>query len=281
MKKNTGIYPAPGRRIILSFLGGLFYLLFLGPGCRTQQEITAQLTDSATFIFRGKVIALHTSNLETEQVFDYGVVRLTELIDEPAGINASSGQQVTIRFKDISRISIGESRLFFTLPVSFGETLGVREIISYDSRNKLFTDSSLLSQIQESRRSSRIRQLHRLLDSSGLVISGKVIQIDSIKYTPHGISSEHDPLWKAATVLIDEVFKGTHDQKTVIINFPSSNDIMFADFPKLSIGATGIFIIQTPGANLSKLLRNDKLVYAPDHFVQNPETISEIQSLLK
>jgi hypothetical protein len=67
----------------------------------------------------------------------------------------------------------------------------------------------------------------------------------------------------------------------VIINFPSSNDIMFADFPKLSIGATGIFIIQTPGANLSKLLRNDKLVYAPDHFVQNPETISEIQSLLK
>jgi hypothetical protein len=85
------------------------------------------LTTGAPFIFKGKVVLLHTNTTGERDVSDAGVVTVSEVIDAPAVLSRMSGEQVTVQFRDVHSVKVGEERLFFTDPYWLGESIGVRE----------------------------------------------------------------------------------------------------------------------------------------------------------
>jgi hypothetical protein len=58
--------------------------------------------------------------------------------------------------------------------------------------------------------------------------------------------SEHDPMWREAVVEVEDVHKGSHKRKTIIVRFPASRDIMWNEAPKLRPGQEGYFVLHKP-----------------------------------
>jgi hypothetical protein len=102
----------------------------------------------------------------------------------------------------------------------------------------------------------RSREVQERFDSADMVVSGKVTAVrllaDAIKQskagtTPPGPVSEHSPHWREAVIEIDEVHKGKHTKKNVVIRFPASTDVRWYKAPKFEAGHQGYFMLhKTP-----------------------------------
>jgi len=55
--------------------------------------------------------------------------------------------------------------------------------------------------------------------------------------------SEHDPKWREAVVEVDDVHKGAHQKKQVVVRFPASKDVMWYHLPKFQPGQQGFFML--------------------------------------
>jgi hypothetical protein len=239
-----------------------------------------KLVPGSSFIFKGKVILLHTATTDEKDVTNTGVVLVTEVIDAPEFLQNVSGQQVTVRFTEINKVNVGEERMFFTEPYWIGETLGVTEIGSLLKSDKLYESKEILTYIKQAREKQADEQLGKILKDSRTVIAGKVLKISE----PEGkvkTATEHDPEWKEAEIQIDQTLKGKIESKTVKILFASGKDVMFFQAPKFKEGDEGIFIIQQTDPQTLKLLRNENMIMDPLGFVKGKENTKRIETLLK
>src|SRR5437016_3300553 len=55
--------------------------------------------------------------------------------------------------------------------------------------------------------------------------------------------SEHAPLWQEAVIQIDDVHKGQHAKKLVVVRFPASTDVRWRHAPKFQVGQEGVFLL--------------------------------------
>jgi hypothetical protein len=89
-----------------------------------------------------------------------------------------------------------------------------------------------------------------------MVVSGKVTTIrllaEAIEQSKAGTTSagpvsEHAPHWREAVIAIDQVHKGKHTKKNVVIRFPASTDVRWYKAPKFEAGHQGYFMLhKTP-----------------------------------
>jgi hypothetical protein len=83
------------------------------------------------------------------------------------------------------------------------------------------------------------------------VIFGRVARIQPV--ANKGPISEHDPVWKLATIEVYEALKGNASPNSKIdVYFASSTDVAWFAAPKLVVGEQGVWLLQpnTPGPAL-------------------------------
>jgi hypothetical protein len=93
--------------------------------------------------------------------------------------------------------------------------------------------------------------LQSRIQSAAAVVVGKVREIREPSGTTAQVSpggglpiSEHDPQVAEAVIDVTEGIKGAQANSQVVVRFPTSEDVMWSDHPKLRVGETGVFILQ-------------------------------------
>jgi len=112
-----------------SLIGVIIFLMIMTQciGPRDYPDEIDNLVPGTSLIFKAKIILLNTVTTDEDDVSDAGVVLVTEVIEASENFQNISGQQVTVRFAEISQMKVNEERLFFSEPYWIGESLGVRE----------------------------------------------------------------------------------------------------------------------------------------------------------
>jgi hypothetical protein len=96
--------------------------------------------------------------------------------------------------------------------------------------------------------------LKKQLAEADAVVTGKVTKVRSLTESKaHALNvltenkethvSEHDPNWQEAIISVQAVEKGEPNQKQVVVVFPGSDDVMWANAPKYQKGDSGTWIL--------------------------------------
>ena len=96
----------------------------------------------------------------------------------------------------------------------------------------------------------------RLPDEAAQTVKGAGVAAS--EQPPSRPISEHDPKWREAVVQIDDVHKGVHKQKQVVVRFPASTDVMWYGAPKFHPGQQGFFTLHKTEAGKPKTRRVKK-----------------------
>lgn len=196
-----------------------------------------ELSRKADFIFDGTVKEVKGN---TAAVTVSAVRNGTEVLQ------GFEGQDVTVQLSGTQKLKVGQDATFFTKPTVYGETLEVQslgEVLSVEGGLKLAGMTPGGDPVQvKTDMSTKARY-----DDSDLVVSGRVVSVslpsEEVDSDTEGHISEHDPLWRDATIQIDEVHKGSHSAKNVVVRFPSSEDIKWLTSPKFHVGQQGYFLL--------------------------------------
>ncbi len=196
-----------------------------------------KLSQKADFVFDGTVKEVTG---KTASVTIGAVHNGTEVL------RGFEGQDIAVKLSGGLKLKAGQNATFFTNPTVFGDTLEVQslgEVPSEEGGLHLAGMTSGADPVQ-SKKDSDTKARY---DDSDLVVSGRVISVslppEDDEASGEGRLSEHDPLWRDATIQIDAVHKGTHSDQTVIVRFPSSEDIKWNASPKLHVGQEGYFML--------------------------------------
>jgi hypothetical protein len=160
------------------------------------------------------------------------------------------GQDVTVELQEPVSVRVGQSAVFFTEGVHYGEGLVVREIGNVAPQPEV--DSLVANGIQlreDNALTQRMAQADLIISgvaSAPAPYPGAVVPAAAgVTPSPVGLRpiSEHDPLWWQATIKIESVEKGAHNGETKTILFPSSMDVAWYQAPKIKEGDRGVWLL--------------------------------------
>ena len=156
--------------------------------------------------------------------------------------------------------------VFFTEPVAFGETIGVREIGSIEEPSDPEVFADLLARATVEMDEEEIRE-H--LAAAAAVIHGTVVERHPVPGRV-GVLSEHDPEWWIAVIHVEKSLKGGL-KGDVRIRFPNSQDVRWYLTPKPLEGQEAIFVLHADGlgiggTELAILHPNDMVAAHPDEL---------------
>jgi hypothetical protein len=220
---------------------------------------TAQ-TEKPTFVFKGTVKKLKSATMKTVAVDSNTViVTVDQLIEAPPDLAGYAGQEITVQLSGAVKPKVGQQMIFHTVSGQYGESIEVRSLseeLVQAGHSALLSAAAAGDPIERRRETDRRRQF----DDADLVVSGKVLAVTlppSEQAATKGASksalavaptrrkpvSEHDPKWRDAVVEVDDVHKGKHTKKKVIVRFPASTDVMWYNAPKFHPGQKGHFLL--------------------------------------
>ena len=209
-----------------------------------------------TFVFKGTVKKLKSATMKDVPVDDRtAVVTVDQIIEAPADLADYNGQDITVQLGGRQKIKTGQELIFHTVSWIYGDSIAVRSLSQEPVKD---SHAAMLSSGVDpaERRAQREQQEH--FQTADLVVSGKVVAVrlpDEAAQTVKGAGvvaseqppsrpiSEHDPKWREAVVQIDDVHKGVHKQKQVVVRFPASTDVMWYGAPKFHPGQQGFFML--------------------------------------
>jgi hypothetical protein len=90
--------------------------------------------------------------------------------------------------------------------------------------------------------------------------------------------SEHDPMLAEATVEVREVIKGNPDQQSIVVPYPTSQDVMWYDTPKFHVNQEGIFLLHT-GQAVAGLALDEPIALNPMD-IQPLDQLEHIRSII-
>lgn len=196
-----------------------------------------KLSQKADFVFDGTVkeVTGKTASVTIDAVHNG-----TEVL------RGFEGQDIAVKLSGSLKLKAGQNATFFTNPTVFGDTLEVQSLGEVPSEGGGLHLAGMTSGADPVQ-SKKDGDTNARFDDSDLVVSGRVISVslppEDQEDSGAGQLSEHDPLWRDATIQIDAVHKGTHSGKTIIVRFPSSEDIKWNASPKLHVGQEGYFML--------------------------------------
>src|SRR5689334_12165663 len=220
---------------------------------------TAQ-TEKPTFVFKGTVKKLKRATMKTVTVDNNTVVvTVDQLIEAPPNLAAYAGQEITVQLSAAVKPKVGQQLIFHTVSGQYGESIEVRSLSEEPFQA---SHSAMLSAAGDPVERHRERERRRHFDDADLVVSGKVLAVTlppgeqaatktasksavaAAVTTRRKPVSEHDPKWRDAVVEVDDVHKGKHKKKKIIVRFPASTDVMWYNAPKFHPGQQGHFMLQ-------------------------------------
>jgi hypothetical protein len=198
------------------------------------------LSVQAGLVFEGEVQQLGASTAagfpaSSETV----IVRVTRVFKSPEALARSSGRQITVVLQPPVTLNVGQSAVFFTQGLHYGEGLVVREL------GNVPPEPAMESRVNAALQAGKDRALEQRLAQAELVISGVASEprpFVEARTGPRPIS-EHDPGWWVATINIETVEKGPHAGATKDVLFAHSIDIAWYRSPKINKGDRGVWLL--------------------------------------
>ena len=227
-----------------------------------------QLSKRSTFIFKGTVLKLKDATIPTVPVNDKtAVVHVDQVLRAPAALAAYAGHDITVQLTTNETVKRGEQAIFYTNGWLFGNGIAVQSVGHTDATRAASERSvSVSDAIQAKAR----RMLEDHVADVDLIVRGRVgsvrLPAESSRRTsrsPRGGAppdpiSEHAGRWREAVVDVEEISKsyGERPYKQVVVRFPSSTDVRWANVPKFQPGQEGVFLLHdvgmTAGAGTAK-----------------------------
>ncbi len=203
-----------------------------------------------TFVFKGTIKKLKSATMKDVPLNERNaIVTVDQIIESPPDLAGYGGQDITVQLSGRQKVRVEQQMLFHAAGWMFGDSVAVRSLREEPIKNGQATSADAGDDAVERR--ARKQQRSHFKDAD-LVVSGKVVAVrlpgDSTPGRkragrPTGPITEHDPKWREAIIQVDEVLKGTHQKKQVVVRFPASNDVMWHEAPKFEAGQQGYFIL--------------------------------------
>jgi catechol 2,3-dioxygenase-like lactoylglutathione lyase family enzyme len=204
------------------------------------------------------------------------VVRVERVFRAAPALGDQRGQLITLmRPQPGPTREAGADLVFFTNPVLYGETLGVREIAHLQAPEDL---DELGALVHRAIGDADMDALRRHLASAAAIVVGKVVETRSAVEPDHVPFSEHDPDWWIATIHVARSLKGRL-KGDIRVRYPNSRDIAWYRAPKPREGQEAIFVLHEDGARNAGGVA--LAILDPDDMLPaDPETIRRISNLL-
>jgi hypothetical protein len=218
------------------------------------QSQSTSLVEQAKFVFQGTVKQTKATTLKEVPVSNRTVVvRIDRVIQAPEVLSDYAGQDVTVQLAAGESVTVGQTLIFYTNGWIFGEGVAVQSIGHEAATTPAV--AALSVHPDDPVRSLRAHEGMTQAAKADLIVTGRVSAVRlpaaeaqaratamAVGRTDERIS-EHAPLWQEAVIDVDEVHKGSHSGKQVVVRFPSSTDVRWHRAPKFDTGQEGVFLL--------------------------------------
>lgn len=219
-------------------------------------------TDEAqkpTFVFKGTIKKLKSATMKEVPVNERtAIVTVDQIIEAPPDLVGYGGQEITVQLSGRQKVNVGQQMIFRTTSWMYGNSIAVRSL-SQEAVKR--SHATMLSAGDDPAERRAKREKRARFDVADLVVSGKVVAVRVPSGSAPGRKragaeaprpiSEHDPKWREAVIQVDEVHKGAHKKKQVVVRFPASSDVMWHGAPKFHAGQEGYFMLHRAEAGSS------------------------------
>jgi hypothetical protein len=198
-----------------------------------------RLARRAGFVFAGEVVRTGATTMDlVEPTKETVVVRVERVLQAPDDLGARKGSEVTVRLQSPARK--GQRAVFFTVGWISGEGLAVQEV----GRQPAGELEAMEKQVGDLRRKDEIADLRRRVKAADAVLVGEVADTKPVGRKEEPPTSEHDPVWRTAVVVVSSGEKGDMKEgQRVEVAYASSRDVMWFRAPKPQKGDRAVFLL--------------------------------------
>jgi hypothetical protein len=209
--------------------------------------------ESPTFIFQGTIEEVKRATMKQVPVDKRTViVTVDQVIEAPKNLAKFCGHRITVQLSGTQKVKPGQQFIFHTHSLIFGDSIAVQSV-KQEAIKQTKAHAALLSRGGDPVMHRQNRETEKRFESADMVVSGKVTDVRLPAETVAAGKgkaatvakpvSEHSPHWREAVVEIDDVHKGKHSRKNVVIRFPASTDVRWYKAPKFQPGQQGFFML--------------------------------------
>lgn len=213
------------------------------------------LDGRAIFVFEGTVRRLRAANVpEVEVTARTVVVSVDRIIRGPKLLKAYAGREITVQLSAGEILKKGARARFYANPWLFGEGVAV-ESIGHTEVEGQARAHSIVNATTDPAQAGEEQALRAHLDEADVVVRGRVTAVrmppetgpkrGGLSNAPTRPVSEHSGHWREALIEVEGVEKGEHPHAQLIVRFPSSRDVRWANAPKFEPGQRGLFILHS------------------------------------
>ena len=235
------------------FLAGILWMSLLSPGELPQAtDNQAALVKQSSIIFAGTVSQVAaTSFAGVPKSAQTIVVRVDSVLKKPAAVSLKKGDNVTVEVKDPAAFQDGTQATFFADGWIFGAGVAVKEVgheilPSGGAPVAAGTGEKTYGQLQQE---ISDQDLQRQIATADYVVIGRVTDVHQWIVPKSAAAryrtSEHSANWHEAVLQIQSILKGPKVKRNkMIVRFPQSQDVAWANAPKFEKQQQGIFILK-------------------------------------
>ena len=236
------------------FLAGILWMSLLSPGELPQAtDNQAALVKQSSIIFAGTVSQVAaTSFAGVPKSAQTIVVRVDSVLKKPAAVSLKKGDNVTVEVKDPAAFQDGTQATFFADGWIFGAGVAVKEVgheILPSGGTPVAaagTGEKTFGQLQQE---IGDQELQRRVATADYVIIGRITDVHQWIVPKSAAAryrtSEHSANWHEAVLQIQSILKGPKVKRNkMIVRFPQSQDVAWANAPKFEKQQQGIFILK-------------------------------------
>lgn len=234
-----------------------------------QHSAFVDAVDRSGFIFVGTVKAVGRSTPTIARTQNSVVVTVDRVIEAFPPIGNPTGKDVTVRVRDPQKLRKGQRAIFFTYLQTAGATLGLVEVMLQPQTQ---SDKAEI-QVKEARQILADEALTRRLTSAQAVVVG-VFGEPQPTDEARERKGEHDPMWWRGDIKVESFEKGQRTDSPVVVNFASSDDVVWEGSPKPKAGERAIFLLQP---HIGKPIEKDYQV--PGLFLIDPLDVRPVTEL--
>jgi hypothetical protein len=226
--------------------------------------------EASKFVFIGTVKKIGASNLARLPANDRLIlVEIKKVAHAPAAFNGVVGTTVTVKIPARTKLKGGETKLFFTKRLMYGENLAVEataiEQLAKDHDQAVKDVKNAFAIVE------RKEQLARISRAAGIV-DGRVTQMRESEFNKEYPLSFKSPYWVSLVIEIARVIKGEHQGSTIEAFINKGGESEEATPLEIEIGKSGVWLLGREA--IFKDLKNAHLFYVikePGDFLNSYE----------
>jgi len=222
------------------------------------------------FVFIGTVKKTGASNVAAlEASKQLVLVEINQVALAPEAFVGTVGTTVTVKIPSRIKLKSGETKLFFTKRLMYGENLAVEataiEQVEKDYDQAVKKVKNAVANIE------RKEQLARISKAT-LVVEGKITQMQESEFNKKYPLSFKSPYWIALTIQIARVIKGKYEGKTIEAYINKGGETEEATPLEIEVGKTGVWLLSKEA--ILEGVKNKREFYVikePDDFLNSYE----------